>query len=101
MHLYFVTVRQQPIAALIPVVLLAFERSAGFFPLPIWLLEPLGPETAILPVDDGIDFVRIGVDYDVMLAQIVMTEDVASLLLLCVGLRPPAAGASSIGYGSG
>ena len=88
MHFYFVAVSQEPLATPLPVILLALKRSAGSLSLPIRLLKPLWPEAAILPVDNRVDFECLGVDDDVMLAQVIVTEDIAPLLN--VGLRSPA-----------
>jgi hypothetical protein len=71
LHLYFATVSQEPLATPLHVILLVTKGSAGSFSLPVRLLKPLGPEAAILPVDDGVDFECLGVDDDIMLPQIV------------------------------
>ena len=87
-HLNIDTVGREPLATPLPVVFLIPDRSTRPLSLPIGLLKPLGPEAAILQVDDGVDFERVGVDDDVMLCQIIVTEDVTPLL--DIGLRPPA-----------
>ena len=38
-------------------------------------LEPLGPEAAKLPVDDGRDLERLGIDEHVVLAEVAVAED--------------------------
>lgn len=81
---------QEPLATPLRVILLAPKGSAGSFSPPIRLLEPLGPEAAILPVDYGVDFEAFGVDDDVMLSQIVVTKDVAPPPNFNIGLRLPA-----------
>lgn len=67
LHLHLDTVSQQPPATPLPVILLAPKGSAGSFSLPVRLLKPLGPEAAILPVDDGLDLESIRVNNDVVL----------------------------------
>ena len=87
-YLYFNSVSLEPLATPLPVIVLALKRSTRSFSLPIRLLEPLRPEATIFPVDYGVEFEYLRVDDNVMLAQVVVTEDVAPLLN--IGLRPPA-----------